>query len=264
MRQAAKRKAALLMAAGACIALSSCAGLFPRPVEEVQDEAAAEAQAARTKAPEADESAAAGEEFSGSEAQGEAAEAAEEAAGETAAAVPGQPEEKPPASYAEHPTAPGTPDAEATEADLLAAVLEKRTHVAGSIEVLAFIKKLESDRLLLVEIRKQVPEDRTEAEIYLQRLKTLASQSDPVRLVPLGNRVLENSITYFDWLVTEFESSEEELYEYYIGGARGFHFALEEFRSAAMFVVINRLEIAARLIRDLETDLLRLQEEEEY
>jgi hypothetical protein len=226
--------------------LLSCAALFtdretgvegPEPI--VEKVAAAEGQA----------------EAAGPE-EGQGEEALQEGEAE-------EPEEEKPAEYAEHAAAPDTPEAEETAVDLLALVLEdKLPQVLGSIEVMSFIESLESDRLLLVEIRKQVPENRLEAEIYLNRLKMLSSESDPVRLVPLIKRVLDNAPIYFDWLDTEFESPEEEVAEYYIGGARGFHFALEEFRSAVMFAIVNRLEIAARVIRDLETELLRLEEEE--
>lgn len=228
--------------------LLSCAALFtdretvvdgPEPAVIVERVAAAEAEAETT----------------GSE-EGQEQEAPQEGEG-------AETEEERPAEYAEHAATPDTPAPGEAEVDLLALVLEdKLPQVLGSIEVMSFIETLESDRLLLVEIRKQVPESRMEAEIYLNRLKMLSSGSDPVRLVPLIHRVLDNAPTYFDWLDTEFESPEEEVAEYYIGGARGFHFALEEFRSAVMFTIVNRLEIAARVIRDLETELLRLEEEE--
>jgi hypothetical protein len=115
------------------------------------------------------------------------------------------------------------------------------------------IAKLESDRLLLAQVRKQVPQTREEAELYLGRLKRLASRSDPVRLVPLANRVLDQSVIYYDWLEREFEDPGERVVEYYIGGARGFHIALEEFKSAAMFTVINRLDVTVGILTELET-----------
>jgi hypothetical protein len=132
----------------------------------------------------------------------------------------------------------------------------------GTLNTDEFIHQLESDRRLLVEIRKEVPQNRPEAEIYLARLKELSTHSGPVRLVPLANRLLSQSSIYFDWLNTEFESQEDQVREYYIGGARGFHFAMEEFKSAVLFAVINRLDIAAKVVRELEEDLLRSLSEE--
>ena len=121
----------------------------------------------------------------------------------------------------------------------------------GDIELIQFLQNIEADRLLLAEIRKQVPNASGEAEVYLARLKDLASRSDPVRLVPFVNRVLAQAGIYFDWLDYEFESDEERITEYYIGGARGFHFALETFKSAVLLTAINRLEIAAKIIRGI-------------
>lgn len=134
----------------------------------------------------------------------------------------------------------------------------------GPIDINQFIDSLEADRRLLVEIRKEVPTTRREAENYLARLKELSALSDPVRLVPLANRVLSQAPIYFDWVDGEFESQEEQVAEYYIGGARGFHFALEAFKSAVMFTLINRLDIAARLIRNLDSEKMRLEAQEEY
>ena len=133
----------------------------------------------------------------------------------------------------------------------------------GTIDLQLFVRQLESDRRLLVEIRKEVPEDRTETEIYLARLKELASLSDPVRLVPIVNRVLDQTATYLTWLETEFEDENEQVQEYYVGGARAFHFALEEFKGAAMFTIINRLDIAAKVIRELEAETRRIYADEE-
>ncbi len=124
----------------------------------------------------------------------------------------------------------------------------------GDIDVDAFVEKLESDRRLLSEIRKEVPTARGEAELYLSRMKRLAASSDPVRLVPLANKLLSQAPAFFDWLEREFPNQEERLMEYYIGGAQGFHFALEEFKSAVMLMIINRLDVAAGVLNDCIAD----------
>ena len=111
--------------------------------------------------------------------------------------------------------------------------------------------KLAADRLLLAEIRKDVPEAIQEAALYLDRLKELAARSDPVRLVQLFDRVLDQAPIYFRWLETEYETQDEQITEYYVGGARGFAFAMENFRSAVFFVIMNRLDIASRVISEL-------------
>ncbi len=133
----------------------------------------------------------------------------------------------------------------------------------GSVDLDEFVRSLGADRRLLIEIRKDVPQSRAEAEIYLARLKDLAEQSDPVRLVPLANRILDQSPIYFDWLAAEYESEEDQQREYYIGGAQGFRFTMDEFRSAVLLLIVNRMEIAARVILELETEILRSIEQEE-
>ena len=120
----------------------------------------------------------------------------------------------------------------------------------SGIEIESFIKMLEADRLLLVEIRKKVPTVRKEAGAYFARLKELSGRSDSIRLVPLANRILQRVNIFYTWMENEYRSEEERVAEYYIGGASGFHFALEEFKSAVLFTAINRLDMAARVIRE--------------
>jgi hypothetical protein len=124
--------------------------------------------------------------------------------------------------------------------------------VLDSVDVMGLSDKLAFDRLLLSEIRKDVPEAREEAELYLERLKGLAERSDPVRLAPLFDRVLDQAPIYFKWLETEYENPDEQITEYYVGGARGFAFAMENFRNAVFFVIMNRLDIASRVISELD------------
>ena len=124
-------------------------------------------------------------------------------------------------------------------------------HILSDLDLGQFTDRMEADRRLLSEIRKNVPDIRREAESYLDRLKNLASLSDPVRLVPLANRVLSNATIYFDWLDRDFADENERAMEYYVGGARGFNIALETFKSAVMFTIINRLDVAAKLINEL-------------
>jgi hypothetical protein len=127
------------------------------------------------------------------------------------------------------------------------------TSILRHVDLDALPVSLEADRLLLAEIRKEVPRNREEAEVYLRRLEELAARSDPVRLVPLVKRVVDNAPVYYDWLAKEFKDQQEQIAEYYVGGASGFYFALEGFKSAVLFTVINRLDITARVLRELRT-----------
>lgn len=124
----------------------------------------------------------------------------------------------------------------------------------GSLELQGFLTSLEADRLLLSEIRKEVPEERKEAEVYFKRLKDLASLSDPVRLVPSVNRVLEQAPIYYNWLEKKFANPSERISEYYVGGAQGFQLAFDAFQKAVLMDVINRLDIAERALREVTSE----------
>lgn len=119
----------------------------------------------------------------------------------------------------------------------------------GSMQVQDFLAAIEADRRLLSELRKPVPDNRVAAEMFLNRLKRLAERADPVRLAIVAGRVLEQAPIYFDWLETEFESPQEEISEYYIGGAQGFSRAMKEFENMVLLTTINRLDTASRVIQ---------------
>ena len=110
------------------------------------------------------------------------------------------------------------------------------------------VGQLESDRRLLAELRKHIPPVRGEAEIYLKRMKELAASSDPVQLVPLAKRVIDKAPAYFNWLEREFETPEESMLEYSIGGAQHFEEAFDSFRNAVLLTVINRLDVIINLL----------------
>jgi hypothetical protein len=122
--------------------------------------------------------------------------------------------------------------------------------VLGDTEIEDFLAAVQADRRLLAELRKPIPETREDAVRFLNQLKALAEKADPVRLAIVANRVLEQAPIYFDWIETEFETPQDELYEYYVGGAQGFSRALEEFQNSVLMTAINRLEIASRIIQE--------------
>lgn len=115
-------------------------------------------------------------------------------------------------------------------------------------ELARLAAKMRADRLLLAEVRKDIPDTRAEAKVYLDRLKQLAAQSDPVNLVPLINKVLSQAPIYYDWLDKKFKTPSDRVAEYYVGGARGFSFALDEFKNAVLLTVINRLDVASQIM----------------
>lgn len=112
----------------------------------------------------------------------------------------------------------------------------------------ALADSLEADRLLLFELRKELPETRQEAEAYLRRMQRLALVSDPVRLGPLANRVMQVAPVYLDWRDQEFASSEEAAREFARSGARGFTAAFVNLRNAILLTVSNRLDALLNLL----------------
>ena len=108
--------------------------------------------------------------------------------------------------------------------------------------------RLEADRRLLAELRKPIPTDRAEAELYLRRIRELAAISDPVTLVPLANNVIRQAPLLFEWLETEYEDPEERERDYYIGGSWAFQRRFATFQNAVLLTIIRRLDAVGELI----------------
>ncbi len=112
----------------------------------------------------------------------------------------------------------------------------------------ALYSPLEADRLLLAELRKDIPESRREAEAYIERMRRLALRSDPVRLGPLATRLVEAAPVYLAWLDQEFASPEEANREFVQSGARGFRTTFSTLSNAILLTVIDRLDAILDLL----------------
>jgi ABC-type transporter Mla subunit MlaD len=126
-----------------------------------------------------------------------------------------------------------TVDALAGERDRLATSMERFDDLYGPIE---------SDRQLLFELRKQMPETRPEAEARLARIRALALASDAQRLGQLVDRVDEAAPAFLDWRFGEFESASDFSAAYVESGANAFDASFEELQSEALMTVANRLD----------------------
>jgi alkylation response protein AidB-like acyl-CoA dehydrogenase len=143
--------------------------------------------------------------------------------------------------------APAAPPA--ASAALSGAALAAIKAAIGTDDVTSFLAAMDADRLLLFEVRKDLPQVRSEADTYMKRLKELAALSDPVHLVPKVNRMMEQAPIYFDYVEKNIQNQNDAANEYVVGGARGFIVAFQDFQGAVLLTAINRLEIAERAIR---------------
>jgi hypothetical protein len=108
---------------------------------------------------------------------------------------------------------------------------------------------MEADRQLLVELRKPLPEERTVAEAYLERLQLLSVASDPARLGQPAARVLETAPVYLEWRDQPFTSQGERDAAFLTSGAAGFGTDFDELKNAILLTVANRLD-ALLTLRD--------------
>lgn len=126
-----------------------------------------------------------------------------------------------------------TVDSLSTERDRLAASIDRFDKLYAPIE---------SDRKLLLALRKSMPETRPEAEAQLERIRSLALSSDPQRLGQLVDRVDEATPAFLDWRFGKFESSADQRAAYVKSGANAFDASFEELESEALMTVANRLD----------------------
>lgn len=101
---------------------------------------------------------------------------------------------------------------------------------------------LEANRQLVLELRKDLPETRPEAEAQLERMRSLALSSDPQRLGRLVDRIDDAAPAFFDWRFGDYSSSQEFSAAYVETGANAFDGTMDEFRSEVLMSVANRLD----------------------
>ena len=108
--------------------------------------------------------------------------------------------------------------------------------------------QMEASRLLLIELRKDLPEARGEVELFLERLGDLGLVADPARLAPLATRLRETTEVYLDWRYTQYPSAEARARALAETGAHGFSAAFANYHDAVLLSVSNRLEALLVLI----------------
>ena len=130
----------------------------------------------------------------------------------------------------------------------LAQVEQDLTAQTGQVASLGeLVDLLNVDRLILVELRKDLPlEERQEALDYWTNVKGLAARSQSA-LGTKADQVVKAVPSYFDWLETPFETTEERSAMHFLLGANRYEDLTNEFLEDALLVVINRLDQVAEL-----------------
>lgn len=107
-----------------------------------------------------------------------------------------------------------------------------------------FGDQIEADRLLLVEMRKKLPEDKNEAIAFWDNIKGLSSVADP-SLVARANSVISSLPAYFRFLETDFSSRQEAVLTFQLTGASEYQVATDKFWKAFALSLIERLDIVS-------------------
>jgi DNA repair exonuclease SbcCD ATPase subunit len=118
--------------------------------------------------------------------------------------------------------------------------------------VKSVIIRFNNDKLLLVELRKEVPQTRNEAHEHWKNVKTIAIQTDS-SLGPAIDKVIIKVDPYYDWVakldnVTSDQEYIEWIIEGQMSGAYTYGDEIVEFRNDALLAVIIRMDAALSLI----------------
>jgi vacuolar-type H+-ATPase subunit I/STV1 len=110
------------------------------------------------------------------------------------------------------------------------------------------LNPLEADRLLLVEMRKDAPDNRKAATEYWENVKRLAVQSDP-SLGPKVDRVLRLLPAYFDYIdaAGKATSCEQIFSAYTTSGVIDYFNVESDFRRDLFLILINRIDAVVSL-----------------
>ena len=121
---------------------------------------------------------------------------------------------------------------------------EARSPFPGIPDVERFAEQIEADRLLLVEMRKELPDDRREAFAFWNNVKELAAVSD-ASLVAKANNVITALPAYFNFLETDFDNQQDAVLTFQLTGASDYETASDEFWRAFALSLIDRLTIVS-------------------
>ena len=115
------------------------------------------------------------------------------------------------------------------------------------------IEKFENDKLLLVELRKEIPSSRFEAHNHWERVRDIAIVSDPT-LGPKIDKVISMIDAYYDWIDQQpgANSTDTDFFNWIvegnISGAINYTSEIGKFQNDALLAVIIRMDAAISLI----------------
>lgn len=108
--------------------------------------------------------------------------------------------------------------------------------------LLALRDTLAADRMLLAELRKDVPTTRSEGEVFVLHVADLALASDPIGLGVIVSRVRGAAPAWLDWRDGQYGSAQEAADAYAQSGAAAFDASWKNLHDAVLLTVINRLD----------------------
>jgi hypothetical protein len=101
---------------------------------------------------------------------------------------------------------------------------------------------LEADRMLLAELRKDVPNTHAEGEAFVAHIVDLALASDPAGLGVIVSRVRNAAPAWLDWRDGQYTTAQEAADAYARSGAAAFDASWENLHDAVLLTVVNRLD----------------------
>lgn len=107
-------------------------------------------------------------------------------------------------------------------------------------------QSLADDRLLLIEMRKDLPKQRAEAQQYWQNVRNLAVKSSP-DLRSQADKIMNALPAYFDWAERTYASSQEQALTYVLTGAAAYENSIDELWRAVLLRTINHIDTLSSL-----------------
>ena len=118
----------------------------------------------------------------------------------------------------------------------------------GLSEIRESADLVEKHRLLLVEMRRDIPVSREDAREYWSRLKSIAAEADPALVTPI-DRIILRIDNYFDWDERQpsLQVSVDDEYlawleSYSLSGASEYSAYVDVFTKDALLAIINQLD----------------------